>query len=209
MCEAVSPKELPKLLEFLRRFLPRSVHPFHFVRFLIDGRFPPTEGKFKPVCLVDRWPEPGLVWCSFFEPAFEPINTVNVTIFVPDPENHPDVEKFFSTAAKDLDIFNPNRAFMSFPMDDVVTNGILKSFELNQPENMAFHALTIQQWWVPPNNREEACSLKGVEIPEDLYLSSVRQDEAKFVDSVWPHTRPGSYVLWEDRIKYLPNIGKP
>ncbi len=203
----VSINELPVLLEYLRSFLPRSVHPFHFVLFLIDGRFPPTEDKFKPVCLVDKWPTPGIVWCSFFEPAGEP-NTVNVVVFLPDPENYPDVEKFFSSQAKKLDVFNPNRAFLSFSMDEVVTNGILKSFKVNQPQNVAQKVLTMQQWWVPAKDTEEACSLRGIEIPDDLYLSAARLDEAKFVDSVWPHTRPGSYLYWEDRIKHLPNIGK-
>ncbi len=199
----ISQSQIAVLPEKLEKFIPRSLHAYNWCKFVSNNFIP---ASFRPRCVVDSWPNVSLIFCSHFEPPTTR-EWLSITCFETDKFPEDKVVNFLHSVDKILGL-HEKKCRIHVLKNTSICAGLLHHFTgtgtdryLNGKMENQFG---LELWWTPPENYPEIISL-APKSPADLYLSSVRVSEAAFVNSTWPHHFPGSEVLFEKRIRYLPS----
>lgn len=63
----------------------------------------------------------------------------------------------------------------------------------------------IDHFWITPEKQKMLMQTK-IDPPEGYYFDTLKTEDAKFVDDMWPHNRPGSLARMKHRIENFPNV---
>ncbi|CDW52334.1 FR47 domain containing protein [Trichuris trichiura] len=204
MLHEVMTSELEQAMRLTQSNLPKSIVVHHWLHLRL---YTPSLSSIRDsdlsICYANRWPEPSALFVIDLLPFSGIDRYPYVAFFASDDEPMDNILTFlrtinarhrFSEAEGFLVVSLPTywlQLFQQAFCDGPLVLNVLKE---------------MQVYWLPP---ERICELnstiEALQFDKRFYVDTLREEDAKLVDSCWAHRFEQSCLLIRDRINRFPN----